>query len=149
MDPQVAALQNQLTSVQSVLAQNEQRYRQSVQEKVRSEVDAFASAPGHEHFDAVADDITRLISTGTCSTLQEAYDRAIWMNPTVRQLLVDKAQADALAKANETRAAKAAQTRAATAANVRTTPKSRGPTAPVGSMDETLNRVADKLFAGE
>jgi len=62
-----------------------------------SAIQAFASQPGHEHFDAVKADMGRLIETGQAHDMADAYEKAIWMNPDIRSQLVAAQTAKATA----------------------------------------------------
>lgn len=152
--PQATASQQPDTAVQPVLepvlqrVQNiEQMVRQQAQEQARAasesaaaEVAAFRAKPEHKHFDAVQQTMAQLVSTGQATTLDDAYSKAIWMVPEVReQLLAEQAQKRA---ADE--AAKAAAARKAAAVNV-----PRRGTAPVapktGSMEDTIRETLRRL----
>ena len=52
--------------------QAEQQMNQTVQQ-----VEAFAKAPGHEHFEVLAPDIENILNSGKSADLQEAYDMAL------------------------------------------------------------------------
>lgn len=85
-------------AVGPVLAPIQQRFQREEQrqaEMTSKMVDDFAVASGHEHFDAVQQDIMDLIpplrsrnpSWTPDQVLQEAYDRAVHANPQTRQAL--------------------------------------------------------------
>jgi hypothetical protein len=54
---------------------------------VQNELETFVNAPGHEHYPTVRTVMAGLIQSGVVQTLQEAYDRACWADPTVRAAL--------------------------------------------------------------
>ena len=79
--------------------------------------------------------------------LQEAYDKAVWLNPATRAKQIER---ETLAKAAEARKGaekKAAEVRKATAANVRAKPKSASAATPLGSMDESLEATLAAIKA--
>ena len=85
-----------LAQLQSRIDAFERQAAQQQQAKTMKEVEAFFADPAHKHAKTVHSDMQRLLSTGACQTLQEAYDQACWLNPDVRKaLLEDQAKADA------------------------------------------------------
>lgn len=145
VDPQVQALTSRFETLQSAHQQLVDSQRQAAYAQREAEVVEFAKT--HEHFEAVGADIARLIESKAATTLQQAYDMAIWASPAVRQKMLDAQEAARKAAETAARSERAKKAQASTAANVRASTKPRGPTVPKGSIDETLNSVADKLFA--
>lgn len=147
VDPQVKALQDELTQLKSQLAGFQRTQVQSVQERLRSEVEAFAVKPENDLFDKVAVDMALLIKADRNMTLEQAYQRATWANPETRQILLDrklKADAEAQAKAQQEHAARAAQ---AAKATVKSAPKSASATTPSGSLDDTLKEAYENILS--
>lgn len=145
VDPQVQALQQELAQLKSQLAGFQRTQVQSVQERLRSEVEAFAAKPENDLFDKVAVDMALLIKADRNMTLEQAYQRATWANPETRQILLDrklKADAEAQAKAQQEHAARAAQ---AAKATVKSAPKSASATTPSGSIDDTLRETLEEI----
>jgi hypothetical protein len=89
--------------------------------------------------------IAKIFEAGQASTLKEAYDKAVYLNPTTRQkelerLATEKAQA--LASEQQARQTKIARS---TAADLSLDPKSRNGTVPVGSLDDTLAETMARI----
>lgn len=118
-----AALQQAVAPLQQgfqTLQQQQQQFFQAQQAAqiadAQRAIDAFAADPANMYFndvqDALADIFARMPPDGRPhgERLKEAYDRAVWADPTIRPLLID-AQANARA-AEEAR--KAAEAKAAT-----------------------------------
>lgn len=139
IDPQVASLQKQLAELQSRLNGREQQEANEVRRKLQAEIDAFASDPAHQYFDEVANDIAGLLRSGAAKDLKDAYDKAIWANPITRAKEQARLTAEAEAKAKAEAAERAKQARKATGANVKSSAKAASGTAPLGSIDDTLN----------
>ena len=139
VDPQVAGLQKQLTDLQSRLNGREQQEANDARSKLQAEIDTFASDPAHQYFDEVANDIAGLLRSGAAKDLKDAYDKAIWANPITRAKEQARLTADAEAKAKAEAAERAKQARKATGANVKSSAKAASGTAPLGSIDDTLN----------
>ena len=139
VDPQVAGLQKQLSDLQSRLNGREQHEANEARSKLQAEIDSFASDPAHQYFDEVANDMAGLLRSGAAKDLKDAYDKAIWANPITRAKEQARLTADADAKAKAEAAERAKQARRATGANVRSSAKAASGTAPLGSIDDTLN----------
>lgn len=138
VDPAVAALQNELASVKSTLSQQAQKIAQEQRAVVSKQIDAFAADPSNIYWKDVSDDMAALLESKQASTLQEAYEKAIWTNPAVRAKEIAKQTAEATAKAQAEAAAKLEAAKQATAANVKARAKSGSATTPLGSLDDTL-----------
>ena len=139
IDPQVAGLQKQLADLQSRLNGREQQEAAEARNKLQAEIDTFASDPAHQYFDEVANDIAGLLRSGAAKDLKDAYDKAIWANPITRAKEQARLTAEAEAKAKAEAAERAKQARKATGANVKSSAKAASGTAPLGSIDDTLN----------
>ena len=139
IDPQVSGLQKQLADLQSRLNGREQQEAEQARSKLQAEIDTFASDPAHQYFDEVANDIAGLLRSGAAKDLKDAYEKAIWANPITRAKEQARLTADAEAKAKAEAAEKAKQARKATGANVKSSAKAASGTAPLGSIDDTLN----------
>jgi len=87
VDPEKAALQFQIDrNNHEQMRGNAQNMNRAVQQ-ANSEVDAFAAQPGHEHLDTLRPSMVVLLQAGQATDLQDAYDKAAWMNPNVRGIL--------------------------------------------------------------
>lgn len=139
IDPQVSGLQKQLADLQSRLNGREQQEANEARSKLQAEIDTFASDPAHQYFDEVANDIAGLLRSGAAKDLKDAYDKAIWANPITRAKEQARLTADAETKAKAEAAERAKQARKATGANVKSSAKAASGTAPLGSIDDTLN----------
>lgn len=137
IDPAVAALQQQLKTLQSDLQGRAAREAEASRSQLQKEIDTFASDPSHPYFDDVANDIALMLRNGAAN-LQEAYDKAIWANPITRAKEQARVTAEAAAKAKADADAKAAAAKKAASANVRSSAKAASGTAPLGSIDDTL-----------
>lgn len=126
--PTVKALRQQVETLSGQLktltgAQNDQQMNAHL-----SQVEQFAEAkddqgkPKHPHFDEVAQDVARLIRAaragGETLSLQDAYDRAIYANPTTRAKVLAAQDAERRAKEESDRKAKADAAKRAAAANI-------------------------------
>lgn len=146
VDPNVQRLQSEVQRLQSSVTAQQQATVQARITEQKTAIDAFAADPKNVHFDAALPDMVVLIEKGVCKTLPEAYERAVWMNPDLRQKEMARQQAEATAQKNAAAAAHAANARKATGANVKTTAKSGSAAAPLGSIDDTLNATLSSIL---
>lgn len=143
--PDIAPILNKVNTL-------EQTIQQQQAAEMQRQIAAFKSAPGHEHFEDVRTEMARMMQAGLSADLQDAYDRAVWANPTVRGKILagEKAQTEAARKAEEAKrvdAAKQAALKAKKAVGTTVTPKATlngGAPAP-SSMREGLFAAYDQL----
>lgn len=140
-DPQISALNKTIDELRSRLDTNDNRMAESVKANLQKEVNTFADDPAHPYFDEVATDVAALLKGKVVTTLEEAYEKAVWLNPVTRAKEAARVTADAAAKAKSEAEAKAAAAKKASSANVKTSTKPGRGTAPVGSMDDTLSET--------
>lgn len=141
VDPAVQGLQKQLQAVQSQLAAQQQAAARQRLSTITEEINAFASKPENEHFDAVANDIAALLKSGAAKDLADAYEKAVWANPVTRAKLIAKQQTEAAAKSASEAAQRANAAKRASSVVVRAKPSSASGTAPTGSMDDTMRET--------
>lgn len=101
VDPQVAALRQELANVQRFVQSQQQREQQAQRQREEAEVRAVSSTvqdfavakddagqPKYPHFEAVRGHMAALISAGAAKDLADAYEQAVWSNPDLRQQLL-------------------------------------------------------------
>jgi gas vesicle protein len=111
VDPQTQYLMNQLNELRQTQQQWHNSIQQQEQTRANQELEQFNNA-GNAHFEAVRDEMADLLETGKATSLQDAYEKAVWMNPDIRQSLIEQQRLDAQKKAT----AEAQAIRAKTAA---------------------------------
>ena len=97
-DPQTQYLMQQLNELRQTQAQWHNSIQQQEQTRANQELEQFSSA-GNAHFDAVRNDMADLLETGKATSLQDAYEKAVWMNPDIRQSLIEQQRSEAQKKA--------------------------------------------------
>lgn len=66
-------------------------WRQSMEmDRAVSTVNSFSN--GKEFFEDVRGIMADLVERGICDSLEDAYDRAVWMNPDTRKVMLDRQQ---------------------------------------------------------
>lgn len=142
VDPEVARLREEVQALKSGQMREQERQLAEARQANQRTVDAFfANTAKFPYANDLVSDMATLINKGVCSTLEEAYDKALWGNPAVRAKETARIAAEAEAKRAADAAAKADKQRRAVAANVRSSPRSGSAAAPLGSLDDTLNET--------
>lgn len=88
-DPRYAHLEHQLSELQNRLQAQDHQRQQQEDQNLRSQIDAFASQPGHEHFEKVKVRMGALLDSGEAKDLEDAYQQATWSHPEIRSTLVE------------------------------------------------------------
>lgn len=133
-DPQTAYLMQQLHSLEQRIRMGETAIEQ--QNRLAAEAEISAFAVGKAYFPQVRDEMSDLLKSGKARTLEEAYDKAVWSNPDIRQTLIEQQRADAQRKAAEQAQAQRARTAAVSVKG--SSPSSGGASAPSGSLRDQL-----------
>lgn len=104
-------LQEVKQSIQSQQLSAQQQQYQSIVEQARAfefETDAEGNRK-HPYVAEVANDMLALVYSGRAQSWADAYERAVWMNPEIRQkVMAQQAQAEKLQRSEQARKAKAA-----------------------------------------
>lgn len=138
VDPQFAHVTQTVSSLQREVENWKQQQQRAEQARLQQEIESFkANAP---HFEAVKDEMARLLQSGIASDLKTAYDKAIRLSDEVWQA----EQARQAKEAEAERQAAIAKKRAAAVS-----PKSSGPTGQVatGSGKKDLRAVLSEAVA--
>lgn len=77
----------ELNELKQKIYYQENTAKQQVYQSVETEIQTFASDPHNEFFSDVANDMQILLANNRAETLQDAYDKACYMNPEVRRVI--------------------------------------------------------------
>lgn len=104
--PEVQGLQQQLQQFQSQFQQQQQYMQQQMYARLNEEIQAFQSAadeqgnPKAPYFDRVFDTMIQLANAGLARNIQEAYDKAVNLNPEIQaEIAEQRKQAEAVTRA--------------------------------------------------
>jgi hypothetical protein len=140
VDPHLSALQQQVQQLQSVIQNQQSSVQQQAEASLHSEIAAFAADPNHSHFETVKPHMIALLQAGQAKDLADAYEQAVYANPTTRAAMLQQQLA-----AQREEAAKKAQA-ARQAASVNTKPRPSMPVSePIGSMDDTIRATLRRI----
>jgi hypothetical protein len=112
VDPEVAALRQQLQEIQQQQHQWSQHQQQQLHDRLIEEVLAFKTAadeqgnPKHPHLDRVFDRMIGLARGGLANSIQDAYEMAVNLDKELQaELAQQRAQAEAAARATDAKKA--------------------------------------------
>lgn len=149
VDPRYQQLQDQLHGLQQHIQSQSQATIKQEQERIAKEVNTFASDAAHPYFDEVADDMIVYLRAGT--SLQDAYDKAVWANPVTRAKEQARVQQDQQAEIKRKAQEAADAAKKATAANIRSRDTRRTPTeqsrATIRNLDSVMTDVMKEIKA--
>lgn len=149
VDPTVAALQQQVRTIQQGHEQFIQQQQAQQQEAVERQIEAFKADPKHKHFDAVESEMAALAAldrqAGKQPELEDLYQRAIWANPAIREQLLAEQKVEAEKKAAEERAKRRKEVERAAASNIGTQGTGAGETPRNESLEEQMARTYDRI----
>jgi len=138
IDPNIKVLSDKLDRVLSV---EEQRQVEARKTEVARGVDEFAK--DKPYFDQCANEIVYLIQTGL--PLEEAYDRAIWLNPVTRKQLQDEHSKTLEAELRTRLLEEARKVGGVSLPNLKPAAVEGEPTAPLGTLDETMKETLSTI----
>lgn len=139
VDPALQAMQSRLSEMENYMTTSQQHTLQVAQEKIVQDVEKFASDPAHPYFDELETEIASLIKAGF--DLDEAYEKAVWVNPVTRQKENDRRLSEAEKAATLEAKQKTEKAKKAKAVNVRSRDTQNAPTEPTGTMDDTMRET--------
>lgn len=141
VDPAVAELRRELNEVRTGLTQRQQAEQAQLRSQIETQVTAFLTDPANVYATEVGDDIAKLLAAGVASTLEEAYEKAVYANPVTRQKEVDRLAAEKTQSLTAAEQARKEAARKATSADVKTSSKLGNGTVPKGTIDDTLEET--------
>jgi hypothetical protein len=106
--PDVARYEQELFQTREQLKQIESQRENESKHALNSDIETFASTPGHEHFEAVRAHMAALLQGGQAKDLSDAYEQAVYANPTTRAAMLQQQAAQVSAGAQAQRAKAAA-----------------------------------------
>jgi len=146
-DPQIAALQNQLSQVTSYLQNQTLSQRKAQEQQVLTELDKFAAAPEHLYYHDVKVEMGKMIESGMAESLQDAYDKATWARSDIRQRILDANRTADEEKRRAEVAKKAAEASRINATNLSSKGTAQGTAPKSQSMRTTMEEVFDRVNA--
>lgn len=145
IDPTVQALQQKLQQLEGFINQQHTQQQTQSEHNLLRDINAFQADPAHPHFERVGQEMAGLIKAGLAANLQEAYDKAIYMQPDVRQQVISAQQTDIQRKQIEEAKRRADAAKKSASINLTSRP-SLPSRAQLGSIDQTLAETYDRMY---
>lgn len=140
VDPRVYELAQQNEQLRYQFEQQKQRVEMQAEQELNSQIASFASDPNHAHFETVKLHMAALLQAGQAKDLSDAYEQAIYANPTTRAAVLQQ-QTQA---AKEEAAKRAQAAKQAAGVNLRSR-AALPPKEVVGSMQDTIRDTLRRL----
>jgi hypothetical protein len=140
-DPRVADLEARLAKTESYLTAQQRQQRDAEQSALAREIADFAK--DKPHFESVRGIMAGLMQVGAAESMQDAYEKAIYADPTIRQAVLAKEQTDAESKRREEEAKRVKDAKKAAGVNVRSSPAIASTTR---TLDDDLREIARKHY---
>lgn len=137
----VAELEAKLAKVESHLTAQQRQQLQAENNALAREIADFAK--DKPHFESVRKVMAGLMNSGAAETMQDAYDKAIYADPTIRQSLQVEAQTRAEEQRKVDEAKRVAAAKKAAGVNVRSSP---GQSNATRTLDDDLRDIARKHY---
>lgn len=144
VDPQVQALHTELQQMRAWIHQQNQAKDWQERTELNSSIEKFAANPSNAYFNDVRDDMAGFLQAGLATSLEDAYEKAIYANPTIREKVIAEQQT----KTGEAKRLAANQTAQAARQAAQVNVSRRGKIPPqksVGTMEDTIRETAEKL----
>ena len=138
---QIAELKAEIAKISSHLTAQQRSALKVEQDALAREIADFAK--DKPHFEAVRSIMAGLMQTSDNMTLADAYERATYADPTIRQSILADQQKANEAKAKEEAAKRVAAAKKAAGVNVKSSP---GVAAAAKTMDDELREIARKRY---
>ena len=148
-DEQSASPESQrIAELEARLAKQESHLTAQMRQKQEADNAALAReiadfAKDKPHFESVRKVMAGLMSSGAAETMQDAYDRAIYADPTIRQSLQVEAQKAAEDKRKAEEAERISKAKKAAGVNVKSSP---GQSNVARTLDDDLREIARKAY---
>ncbi len=94
VDPQFAALQQELAQLRGTITQGQAAQQQAMQQEVGSEIQNFQSDPKNIYFNDVKVHMSALLDKGLAKDLPDAYEQACRANPAVWSAMSQQTRAE-------------------------------------------------------
>jgi len=140
-NPRIAELEAQLSKISSHLTAQQRQQVNAENNALAREIADFAK--DKPHFESVRKVMAGLMSSGAAETMQDAYDKAIYADPTIRQSLQVDAQKATEDKRKADEAERISKAKKAAGVNVKSSP---GQSNQARTLDDDLREIARKHY---
>jgi hypothetical protein len=90
LDPEIKSLKDEISSLkQTTQSQLDAAQNQQIQ-SYQQQIEAFKNDPKNVHFEKVQGQMSALLTSGSASSLEEAYDKSLYLVPEIREELIQQ-----------------------------------------------------------
>jgi len=139
VDPIVAETRNELNQIKSEITTQKQT-------ALNAQVNAFASDPANKHFEKLRPVMGQMLGAGQASDLKDAYEKAKWLVPEVRDLILAEQEQEKETKRMEEQKAAAAAAKKAAGVQLSSKADVKGASKPA-SLRESLEKKFEQIQA--
>lgn len=144
-DSTVTALRQEINQLKSSVSSQLTQTQAREVAAIHKQIDEFKANPEHKHFDVLQHEIAALLSSGVAKDLKDAYDRALWANPTTRIAEQTRLQEEKVKADTELQKKALEEAKKKKGINVRST--ASGSNGGKKTIDQTLNDTYDALMS--
>lgn len=152
-DPHIAALEQQVNGIVSFIRETQQQAATRESQSLQSQVESFRTAsntdgsPKHPYFEEVRQDMAALVQSGRATTIEDAYDMAIYANRQVRERVLADQKAKDEAERKRVQEKRVADAKKAAGTNLSSRGAVAGSPAKSQSIDETIAQAYDRAVS--
>ena len=140
-NPRIAELEARLAKQEAHLTTQLRQQQQAEANELAREIADFAK--DKPHFESVRKVMAGLMTSGAAETMKDAYEKAIYADPTIRQSLLVDEQTKAAEKRKAEEAERVSKAKKAAGVNVKSSP---GQASVARSLDDDLWAIARKNY---
>lgn len=145
VDPSIAEARRIAEQVRTERERIEQMNSLREQQELSNEMTSFRSNPEHKHFEKVRHVMADLIEAGKARSFKEAYEQAVWLEPSVRSELIAEQQKSVEAQRQADVARKTQAARRASQINVPKRGSIETAAEPKGTWEESLTSYYEQM----
>lgn len=144
-------LEQEVQQLRQMFETQQRQGQEQTLQTAQRQIEQFASAVDDQgklkypYFDNVQPRMVALLQSGAASTLEEAYESAIWADPDTRTVLMSEQAKREAAKRQEEAKKRAAKAEKANAVNLDKKGKHESEQQPTGTIDDTLKNELQRL----
>lgn len=153
IDPQYAQLMGEVQRLRRDQFQQQQLTQQQQMAEANRQIEEFLNETdengelAHPYFSNVSMDMKVLIESGRATTLKDAYEKACWADPGIRELIQSKQLAEKEAQRRENEKQKILKAKKSNRNNLEHKGKSDFRVKPKGTIEDTISETYDRLMA--
>jgi hypothetical protein len=147
VDPEIKSLKDEISSLKQTTQSQMQAAQNQQLVSLQQQIDAFSKDPKNVHFEKVQSTMSSLLTSGGATTLEEAYDKSLYLVPEIRESIIQEQVKEAEAARVKKESEAAAKAKKAAGVQLQNEEGAGTVTATDGTMEEELAAAYDKANA--